>query len=87
MNQHLLPPKIKLGPYHQNGNIFTQAVEELDMIKDGDRLLVCLSGGKDSLSLLHTIRQFQFYCRGKVMLDRTDEWSKGDNSEYLKLSC
>jgi tRNA(Ile)-lysidine synthase TilS/MesJ len=30
------------------------------MIKDGDRLLVCLSGGKDSLSLLHTIKQVQY---------------------------
>jgi predicted phosphoadenosine phosphosulfate sulfurtransferase len=36
------------------------------MLRDGDRLLVCLSGGKDSLSLLHTIRQYQFYCKAKV---------------------
>ncbi|KAK6173853.1 hypothetical protein SNE40_017238 [Patella caerulea] len=41
------------------------ALEEYNMIQDGDRLLVCLSGGKDSLSLLHTIRQYQFYCRAK----------------------
>ena len=40
---------------------FLEAVEEFKMIKEGDRVLVCLSGGKDSLSLLHTLRQYQFY--------------------------
>lgn len=35
------------------------------MLREGDRVLVCLSGGKDSLSLLHTIRQYQFYCKAK----------------------
>ena len=43
-----------------------QALEEYDMIRDGDRVMVCLSGGKDSLSLLHTLRQYQFYSRSKV---------------------
>ncbi|KAL5012515.1 hypothetical protein ScPMuIL_011066 [Solemya velum] len=52
------PPKSIFSP-------FIQAVEEFDMVRDGDKILVCLSGGKDSLSLLHTIRQYQFYCRGK----------------------
>lgn len=37
-----------------------QAVREFSMIKDGDRILVCLSGGKDSLSLLHTMKQLQY---------------------------
>ena len=38
------------------------------MINDGDRVLLCLSGGKDSLSMLHAIRQYQFYARPKVFL-------------------
>ena len=43
-----------------------QGVEDYGMLRNGDRVLVCLSGGKDSLSLLHTIRQYQFYSRAKV---------------------
>lgn len=31
------------------------------MVQDGDRVLVCLSGGKDSLSLLHVLKQYQYY--------------------------
>lgn len=31
------------------------------MIREGDRVLVCLSGGKDSLSLLHSLHQYQYY--------------------------
>lgn len=45
-------------------NIFNptvEALQEFGMIKDSDSVLVCLSGGKDSLSLLHTLRQYQFY--------------------------
>jgi len=41
-------------------------MEEFVMLEAGDRVLVCLSGGKDSLSLLHTLHQYQFYARKKV---------------------
>jgi len=44
---------------------FIEAVTEFNMITDGDKLLVCLSGGKDSLSLLHCVRQYQFYAKSQ----------------------
>jgi len=37
----------------------TQAMIQWDMIHEGDRLLLGLSGGKDSLSLLHCLLEFQ----------------------------
>jgi tRNA(Ile)-lysidine synthase TilS/MesJ len=33
------------------------AIRDFDMIREGDRLLLALSGGKDSLSLLHVLRR------------------------------
>ena len=29
------------------------------MIKDGDRVLIAISGGKDSLALIHILKYFQ----------------------------
>ncbi|KAJ1370590.1 hypothetical protein KIN20_032351 [Parelaphostrongylus tenuis] len=40
-----------------------EAIHGLDMIKEGDKVLVCLSGGKDSLSLLHILHFYQMRCR------------------------
>ena len=43
-----------------------QALEEYSMIENGDRVLACLSGGKDSLSMLHSLHQYQYYSKKKV---------------------
>ncbi|XP_061717067.1 uncharacterized protein LOC133524927 isoform X1 [Cydia pomonella] len=42
-----------------------EAIQEYNMIRAGDKVLVCLSGGRDSIALLHTIHQYQFYARAK----------------------
>lgn len=51
-NKFLTPPKKMM-------KLVGQAVKEWGMIQDGDRLLLGLSGGKDSLALLHTLRALQ----------------------------
>lgn len=50
--KHVKPPS-KLMRY------VTQAVMQWDMLQDGDRLLLGLSGGKDSLTLLHCLLELQ----------------------------
>lgn len=36
----------------------SQAIDDFNMVTDGDKVLVCLSGTASSLCLLHAIRQF-----------------------------
>lgn len=38
-----------------------RAISDFDMIRDGDRILLGVSGGKDSLSLLHVLAHLQTY--------------------------
>ncbi|KAK1746329.1 sulfurtransferase-related protein [Skeletonema marinoi] len=51
--------KGKIKPPPKMMRSITQAMIQWDMIQDGDRLLLGLSGGKDSLSLLHCLLEFQ----------------------------
>jgi tRNA 2-thiocytidine biosynthesis protein TtcA len=55
------PPKKLLRPVGK-------AIVDYQMIQEGDRLLLGLSGGKDSLSLLHVLRHLQTYAPVKFEL-------------------
>ena len=34
---------------------FTKAINEYELVKPGDKIAVCISGGKDSLTLLYAL--------------------------------
>lgn len=64
----LIEQKMKHIWHHPHKAVFKpflQCIEDYSMIKDGDKVLVCLSGGKDSMSLLHAVKQYQYVCRSK----------------------
>ncbi|KAJ2945237.1 hypothetical protein O0L34_g9308 [Tuta absoluta] len=42
-----------------------EAIHEYSMIRPGDKVLICLSGGRESIALLHAMHQYQFYARSK----------------------
>lgn len=45
-----------------------KAIADFRLIENGDRVLVCLSGGKDSFTLLHLLEQQRTRYRGKFEL-------------------
>jgi hypothetical protein len=56
------PPQIKFViPPKKIMKLVGQAVKDWNMIESGDRLLLGLSGGKDSLALLHTLLALQVF--------------------------
>lgn len=38
-----------------------KAVDEYKMIEKGDKIVTCISGGKDSLTLLYALAHYAFY--------------------------
>lgn len=68
---------------------FTKAVKEFELIKDGDRIAVGVSGGKDSLLLCKLFQEIQRH--GKVSFELVflamDPGYHDSNREALKENC
>lgn len=63
-----------------------QAIQDFDMIQDNDKIAVGLSGGKDSLTLLHILKNYQRFSPQKFELIAITLNSGGvDNSPLYKL--
>lgn len=65
-DQKILPQNLALPKKlrHLTGS----AISDFGMIKEGDKILIGLSGGKDSLSLLHVLLHFQRHAPIKFSL-------------------
>ena len=63
-----------------------RAIADYDMIRDGDRIVLGLSGGKDSLTLLHILRSLQSYApvRFELAAMTVDPMIEGFHPEHLK---
>lgn len=67
---------------------FAQTNADYQLIKEGDKVIVGLSGGKDSLSLVHLIRRLQMVAPYKFeFLAVTVSYGMGENLESLKAHC
>ena len=63
-----------------------QAIQDFDMIQDNDKIAVGLSGGKDSLTLLHILKNYQRFSPQKFELIAITLNPGGvDNSPLHKL--
>jgi tRNA 2-thiocytidine biosynthesis protein TtcA len=67
-----------------------KALVDFDMLHEGDRVLVAVSGGKDSLSMLHALRLIQRKCPfrfdiGAATVDpQTPEYDPSPLIDYMK---
>ena len=66
-----------------------RAIEDYDMIEDGDKIAVALSGGKDSITLLNGLKSLQYFYPKKFELIAisVNPGFEYFDSEFLKKTC
>jgi tRNA 2-thiocytidine biosynthesis protein TtcA len=75
--------------YRSLNRVIGKAIHRYDLISDGDRILVGLSGGKDSLTLIHMLseRQARVPVAYKLFAVYIDAGFEGGFSEPLEVYC
>lgn len=66
-----------------------KAIEEYNMIDEGDKIAVCLSGGKDSITMLHAFKALKrFYPKNfEIIAVSVDPGFEFFNTEFLQKIC
>ena len=66
-----------------------KAIEEYNMIDEGDKIAICLSGGKDSITMLHAFKSLQrFYPKKfEIIAVSIDPGFEFFDTEFLKNIC
>ena len=66
-----------------------KAIEEYQMIEEGDKIAICLSGGKDSITMLHAFKSLQrFYPKKfEIIAISIDPGFEFFDTEFLKNIC
>lgn len=66
-----------------------RAIEDYDMIKEGDKIAVALSGGKDSITMLKALKSLQFFYPKKFELIAisVNPGFEFFDSDFLRTTC
>lgn len=68
---------------------FNKAIKEFELINDGDRIAICISGGKDSLLLAKLMQEYQKYgpVKFELVYLSMDPGFNQSNRELLEKNC
>ena len=66
-----------------------KAIEEYNMIEENDKIAICLSGGKDSITMLHAFKSLQRFYPKKfdIIAISIDPGFEFFNTEFLQNIC